>query len=1306
MTAEVFQRFKERRKVTKASVTRRINDIEKLLCVIDNFDEVIAAEKVFDEAMERFYRAHEDYHQVLQTVEERQMSIIYLRDQVKLYQDFKERINRYLEISRRVLTPTERGGEHLSDTVSRLDPRVGEELQVVGSQVEDHIQPHDSVGQIELRPNAKQQPRVLQSRSGSGTASVSRASQRSARSISVAGERIRLAAEKAAMIVEASLLSEKDSLAQERLRLEQKERLLKLKTEIAKTEAKEKIYEDFEVIDDEYSSRIRPSSGQSGVKIEPSFLISTPRVSRDERPSPSQPRNEALFTDPRPRQGVPQSPEAKPLRPYVSTQFPDFRVFQLPKTEIVTLDGNPLNYHLFMKTIENSVEKYTEDGDIRLQLLIQHCTGKGREAIKSCGMLNGMQGYEKAKELLKERFGEKYVVSKPWIDKLSYGPPIRLNDSETLNDLADDLENCEITLKVSGRLDQVNSEDRMVQILQRMPPYLRSRWQKTVQEIRVCGRDHTFTDLKKLIRTAAKEKNDPVFGSILDPVFKQDRSKVKPRTRFSSTHAVHAAPTDLAYSPRYRVGNGRGFVPVRSSVGLTLKPSIKCFLCNGGHKLETCGQFKAKSREEKLKFVRDRKLCENCLSYSHFASGCKSPRSCTIGQCTIAHKHLQSLHDALVASFRSRDGEGNNERFSGPSVDQRPAELHAQQSHHVMKRSVEAFHTKPEIKALPIVPVKVKVRGKDVIVTTYAMLDSGSTSSWCSESLAKRLGVVGSRVLVSLSTIETDSTPLSCRRVNLEIMDIAEVNIVELPDVLTKDKLNVSSDCVSSQDDVDPWPHLSDIKVPKVIRSEVELLIGQDVPEALEPSEIRSCRGNGPYATKTKFGWTLNGPLGRHSCFEKRYVNFIRTDEEMGRMFQQFMNLEFSESVSDLTHVLSRQDEKVISIYEESARLVDSHYEIAIPWKLHPPGLPNNRPLAEHRLKLLRKRLVKDPELYSTYSAFISDLLDKGYAKRVPEDRRNRDDGKVWYLPHHSVVHPKKPEKVRVVFDCAARYRGTSLNDRVLRGPDLTKKLVGVLLRFREEPFALMADIEAMYHQIKVHPDDVDALRFLWYPDSDLSRDPVEFHMSVHLFGGVWSASCANFGLLRTARDNSSEFHPSVSSTVTRNFYVDDCLTSVKSQDEAIDLVNELQRLLRRGGFNLTKWICNSRAVLEKIPQSDRAKEVKDLDLSHDVLPVERVLGVHWNVERDEFVFKIQVKDKPLTRRGLLSIVSSIYDPLGFTAPLVLSAKIVLQDLCRRKMNWDDAIPSDCLPSVQRWLEELPALGQFSVGRCYKPEKF
>ena len=314
------------------------------------------------------------------------------------------------------------------------------------------------------------------------------------------------------------------------------------------------------------------------------------------------------------------------------------------------------------------------------------------------------------------------------------------------------------------------------------------------------------------------------------------------------------------------------------------------------------------------------------------------------------------------------------------------------------------------------------------------------------------------------------------------------------------------------------------------------------------------------------------------------------------------------------------------------------------------------------------KETLEDPELFSRYSSFMSDLLDKGYAKKVPECLRDRNDGKVWYLPHHSVVHPQKPDKVQVVFDCAASYRGTSLNAQVLQGPDLTNKLVGVLMRFREEP--------------------------------------IEYHTTVHLFGGVWSASCVNYGLQRTAKDNSNDFDPVVVRTVEKNFYVDDCLKSVDSKEAAIGLVDQLQKLLLHGGFNLTKWISNSRAVLETIPQSDRGSEVKGIDLRSGILPVERALGVRWNAGTDEFVFKIWVKEKPPTRRGLLNIVSSIYDPLGFISLFIMSAKIVLQDLCRRKLKWDDVIPSDCLPQTQQWLESLPAMERFSIKRCYKPHEF
>ena len=209
-----------------------------------------------------------------------------------------------------------------------------------------------------------------------------------------------------------------------------------------------------------------------------------------------------------------------------------------------------------------------------------------------------------------------------------------------------------------------------------------------------------------------------------------------------------------------------------------------------------------------------------------------------------------------------------------------------------------------------------------------------------------------------------------------------------------------------------------------------------------------------------------------------------------------------------------------------------------------------------------------------------------------------------------------------MVFDCAAVYHGTSLNDQLLQGLDLTNSLVGVLLRFRESPVALMADIEAMFHQVRITPNDYDALRYLWWPNNDLNVKPDEYHMLVYLFGATSSPSCANFALRKTA---------------------DDCLT---------------------------KWVSNSAVVIESIPESERAGGVKDLNFSQPT--IQRALEKHWDVVTDEITFKVTIKEKPPTRRGLLSIVSSIYDPLGLVAPFVLPAKILLQELCRDNLSWDD----------------------------------
>ncbi|PWA32804.1 hypothetical protein CCH79_00018048 [Gambusia affinis] len=251
-----------------------------------------------------------------------------------------------------------------------------------------------------------------------------------------------------------------------------------------------------------------------------------------------------------------------------------------------------------------------------------------------------------------------------------------------------------------------------------------------------------------------------------------------------------------------------------------------------------------------------------------------------------------------------------------------------------------------------------------------------------------------------------------------------------------------------------------------------------------------------------------------------------------------------------------------------------------------------------------------------------------------------------------------------------------------------------------------MGDIQAMFHQVKVAEQDRDFLRFLWWPEGDISRELKVYRMTVHLFGAVSSPSCASYALKKTADDNKEDFSELAVLAVKRNFYVDDCLMSLGSEEEAIKMVNELNALCKRGGFQLEKWISNSRAVLHSIPEEHWAKDLKELNLDQDDLPAERVLGLLWCVESDSFKFKMKMKHQSPTRCGMLSITSSLYNPLGFLSPAILPAKMMQQELCRRSCGWDDVIPLDILKRWEQWLEEVKLLASFKVARCMQTKDF
>ena len=808
-------------------------------------------------------------------------------------------------------------------------------------------------------------------------------------------------------------------------------------------------------------------------------------------------------------------------------------------------------------------------------------------------------------------------------------------------------------------MSKVENPDNLRAVIARLPFELRRKWRNLVDAICQNGeREIVFQDVVHFVEREARTISHPIFGDL-------SCAKEHTEKKFSqsSKHkAVYVTQTD----PKTRNGdpakhsyekfenNSHSDIDKKKACDNNSnsvnnpKPystiTRSCVLCSmSNHTLEDCAKFKDMTMSSRVELVRNKGLCFNCLIPRHMSRDCRRWSRCTL----CSRKHATLLHPPTTDDSNSTN-KGVNAAVVG---------------------TIDSSHSS-EI-GLPIVPVKVKVRGGSSHVITYAFLDSGSNTTFCSDALIDQLGIEGKKVNFSLTTLENENSPTESNVVSLEVQNLDETSFAELPMVFSRPKLPVSSDDIPKQEDVERWPYLDGIQIPK-LDAQVDLLIGNDNPQLLEPRDVRSSQEGGPYAVKTLLGWAINGPLGRRGSKFRQTSNFAKLDGQLENQFREYCNHEFNDSSVLTEKQMSQDDMKAVRLMDQSIRLVDGHYEMAMPFKNSSLCLPDNKILAEHRLQLLKKRFSRDQELYYKYSQFMADLIKKGYAEEVPLYQINQP--LVWYLPHHPVYHPQKPDKTRVVFDCSAKYRNTSLNSELLQGPDLTNTLIGVLLRFRQEPVALISDIEAMFHQVRVQDKWRDVLRFLWWPNADVDMDPKIYRMNVHLFGAISSPSICNYALKKTADDNQSEFDADTISTVRRNFYVDDCLKSTKDEDTALKLVDQLTKLLSKGGFHLTKWISNNNVVLESVPVNDRASSCQTFDFSGS--QIERALGVQWDIHSDKFKFRISVKERPATRRGILSVMSSVYDPLGFVSPLILPVKLLLQDLCRKGIGWDDPIPS------------------------------
>ena len=860
----------------------------------------------------------------------------------------------------------------------------------------------------------------------------------------------------------------------------------------------------------------------------------------------------------------------------------------LPKRDIPTFDGDPLKYHAFMKAFEDGVERNTASHSDRLYFLEQYTKGHPKEFVRSCQHIDPERGYVKAKALLQEQFGNEQKVASAYMERALSWPPIKTEDVKALQDYSFFLRGCCNAMEEVQYLHELDMPANMLAIIRKLPYKFRDKWRTVACELQERRSQRaTFIDITNFIERQVRILTDPVFGNIQDaPSLTTNKGVSK-------------------HNPQSRSGiKGTSFATTVAPVGNKTQPGTKgkehvqterktCLCCGGGHALDLCPQLGKRAHKEKIGFLKDNGVCFGCLCIGHISKDCRKRISCA--KCGL--KHPTILH--IPPKEKESD------------LAERKAEVSVDSTLVASGLTGAGDH---DCK-LPIVPVQVKSRKGSKIVTTYAFLDQGSTAVFCTESLMHKLDLTGKKVHILLRTMGQEKVVSSHIVSGLEVAGLNEEHFCELPKAYTQMCMPVHKGNIPRQSDLQRWPHLKHVNLPE-IEAGIELLIGTNVSKALEPLQVIRSVNNGPYAIRTMLGWTVNGPLKGDSgdamdCeqpeLQVNRVSVVCLDE----LWQQQFKADFPECSMDEQIGMSREDQKFMELVTNSAKQVNGHYQINLPLRKRDVSMPNNKKIIEQRALHLKKRLQKDSSFHADYMAFMNDLVAKGYAERVPEEDVERSDGKVWYIPHHGVYHPKKG-KIRVVFDCGVSYQGTSLNAQLLQGPDLTSSLIGVVTRFRKEPVVIMADVESMFHQVRVPLEDVDLLRFLWWPDGDLNQDLVDFRMMVHLFGATSSPSCANFALRKCAEDNKEQFSQEVVDKVLHCFYVDDCLVSMASVEEAVSLYHDLVSICTKGGFQLTKWISNRRDVLSVIPESHRAKDMKRLDMDQYVLPVERVLGVEW----------------------------------------------------------------------------------------------
>ncbi|XP_074034243.1 uncharacterized protein [Leptinotarsa decemlineata] len=662
----------------------------------------------------------------------------------------------------------------------------------------------------------------------------------------------------------------------------------------------------------------------------------------------------------------------------------------------------------------------------------------------------------------------------------------------------------------------------------------------------------------------------------------------------------------------------------------------KCIYCNKtGHEIYNYSILKNDSIDIRWSKLFNTKICFCCLKTGHSKRFCRSKQRCGFKGCKLHHHSL--LHKSEVSDVLSHT-EKNDENFQTVCLTNNNSKV-----------------------LLRIAPIK--IYGPKGYINTYALFDEGSTIYLIESQIAEQLGLSGeTKPLCMQWTKNIVSYDEGSKCIDMKISGVHEgARIFQMSGLRTVTNLSLPSQTIV-MDNFKDYVHLQELPIQDMLDANPSVLIGQDNIHLTVARKVHQSSEHSPIATETILGWVIHGNTSESDQnVYSFHICSCDNNDELNRLVRKSFSTE-SFGVSVNNRIIDIAHRRTLDILEKNTVYLENEkrYETGLIWK------------------------------NDNYCNKISDYLKKGYIRKLETSKAIEQNSRTWYLPHFGVVNPNKPNKLRLVFDAAAKSNGTSLNENLLQGPDYLTLLPGVLMHFRRSKWGFCGDITEMFHRVKIRKEDRCAQRFLWR-NGEQHRQVDEYELQVMMFG----ASCSPYSPQYVKNLNAKQSkYPELIKDVERNFYVDDYLDFYDTVQEALSKIERIIELHKNGGFDIVNWSSNSPLVISKYGNEHVEKYFNKSSL-------DRILGVWWDVKSDSFTIKVDYHKVPKeitdgtvipTKRQVLQLVMSIFDPLGFLTFLSIKGKIILQAIWRSGIGWDDKIPTTIF---HRWLEWLKKIHIF-----------